>query len=491
MGLGGEFVGVFFGGHHHHGAVVFGDVPGRHGVDFVEFDAGQLFLHKGKVRFDAHRRSAVDEVAHVLEGQLLRGRFVLFLEAFLGAGEELLLGAVEFGGGEAEFFHPFVFVQHGFQAPLQRARFGHDETLEGVVLADESARVAATELKRRVGLLGEFLEAVAEHGVDQAAHDELAAIGEGALHQPGVFVHQERNGVGLFLVGHDGDLRAGVNGDFEIGPGLGAAGFRDAAELFLDEFLDRVHVEIAHGDDGLQVGAVPGFVEGADGFGLEILEHLLGADHVALAVLAAVHDDREVLVAHPLLGTLAAPEFFQNHAAFLVDFLLVHQLVVGPVFEHVEGPAEYPRRVGGHGEHVHGLVEGGEGVEVVAELDAVFLEKTDEFVLGEILRAVESHVLGEVGEAVFGVVFEHGPHPRGEHEVGAVFGFGVFADVVRQPVGQGAFAGERVEGHGLRQIGGLGQGAQREQKRQRGQHEGAEGTLVHERWLDLENGRMG
>ncbi len=58
-----------------------------------------------------------------------------------------------------------------------------------------------------------------------------------------------------------------------------------------------------------------------------------------------------------------------------------------------------PVPIGGHVEHVDGLVETGGGVHVGAEAGANRLEKRDQLTGLEVLRAVERHVLDEVREA--------------------------------------------------------------------------------------------
>jgi hypothetical protein len=74
----------------------------------------------------------------------------------------------------------------------------------------------------------------------------------------------------------------------------------------------------------------------------------------------------------------------------------------------------------GNRQHVDRLVEARVRVEVRAELHAHALEIVDQVVLGEVLGAVERHVLDEVREAELGRVLEHRAGVHHEPQLGAL-----------------------------------------------------------------------
>ena len=122
-----------------------------------------------------------------------------------------------------------------------------------------------------------------------------------------------------------------------------------------------------------------------------------------------------------------------------------------PVLENEQRPIDDGRTVGGNLELVDRLVEARVGVDVRAEVHARRLQEGNPLLLGEVLRAVEGHVLDEVRQAALVVVFEHRPGVDDEPELGAILGLLVDADVVAHAVGQRADRDPRIDGNGRRQ----------------------------------------
>ena len=98
------------------------------------------------------------------------------------------------------------------------------------------------------------------------------------------------------------------------------------------------------------------------------------------------------------------------------------------------------RLVLGQIELVDGLVEFGGGVGVGAEAQAEPLEPVDELALGDVGRAVERHMLDEVGEAALVVALLERAGVDPQPERGLVRRRGVVAQRVAHAVGQGAEA---------------------------------------------------
>ena len=126
-----------------------------------------------------------------------------------------------------------------------------------------------------------------------------------------------------------------------------------------------------------------------------------------------------------------------NDTAFFVDFLLLEEQTARPVGKNVKAGVDV---VAGDG-HVVNVVDGfvgrGVGIEVLAELHTDAFAVLDELsIIGEVLRAVEGHVLEKVGETALIVVFLHRSDLLGDVEIDLSFGFGVVSNVVGQSVGK-------------------------------------------------------
>ena len=124
-----------------------------------------------------------------------------------------------------------------------------------------------------------------------------------------------------------------------------------------------------------------------------------------------------------------------DDAPFIVNILAVQQQAVGPVVEDPQAGVDGTGHLHGHGvDIVHGLVNGRVGVQVGTELHSDALQVLDQAVAGEGLRAVEAHMLQEVGKTPLVLLFEDGADFLGNVEVGLVFRVFVVTDVVGQSV---------------------------------------------------------
>ena len=117
--------------------------------------------------------------------------------------------------------------------------------------------------------------------------------------------------------------------------------------------------------------------------------------------------------------------------------LSIHRIerdVVRPVLENQERPVERLGSFRRDLQHVDRFVEARARVQIRAEPHAERLDEGHEGVLRKVLRAVECHVLGEMGQPLLVVLFEHGPGLDDEAQFGALLGLLVGADVVAQAV---------------------------------------------------------
>ena len=319
---------------------------------------------------------------------------------------------------------------------------GHRRHLGG---GHEQAAVGAGGEERRVRLLRQLAEA----GREQARHDALGgllAIGaDRRLIARGDRARHVDDGDRRLGIGGDGEARAGMLGHVEARPRLRRRRRRDPREVRLDQGFDGGLVEVADGDHRHQVGPVPVAVELLQALGREGADAVGRPDRQAIGVARSLEQHRHLLLQHAGVGAEAEAPLFQDDAALLVDLVGLERDAGGPVLEHEERAIDDAGVVGRDLQLEDGLVEAGVGVDVRAEPHPGRLQERDDVLLREVARAVERHVLDEVGEAALIVVLEHGAGVDDEPQLGPPGRLGVAPDVVAQPVRQRADGDPRID----------------------------------------------
>ncbi len=245
---------------------------------------------------------------------------------------------------------------------------------------------------------------------------------------------------GRVVVGHDDRLLLRSVG----------RGGRDVGHQAHQVGLDLVHVDVAHDDDHLIVGTVPRVVEVREVVVREALQTVEVADDVAVFVLRAFGQRLDHGLLRAEARAVAGAELLHDYAALRIDLGRFECDEVRPVVQHEQCRVDDALARGGHvGDRVLGVVLRGVGVEVAAELHADALEVVDHLLAAQVLRAVEGHVLQEVGQTLLGVVLLNGAHVVFDVEIGLSLGFLVVADVVVHAVGELAVAHGRVGRHRL------------------------------------------
>ena len=97
-------------------------------------------------------------------------------------------------------------------------------------------------------------------------------------------------------------------------------------------------------------------------------------------------------------------------------------------------------------EHVGGLLDAGCGIDVPSEFRTYLLEIVEHGLAGQVLRAVEAHVLEKVGQSVLVRSLLDGAYVRGEVEFRTLCRLVIVSDVVCQTVFQFSLAYSRVVG---------------------------------------------
>ena len=85
-------------------------------------------------------------------------------------------------------------------------------------------------------------------------------------------------------------------------------------------------------------------------------------------------------------------------------------------------------------QHVLGLLDAGGSIDIAAEGGADALKPVEDALAGEILGAVEAHVLEEVSQSVLVGLFLDSTYVGGEVELGTLLGLFVMTDVIGQAV---------------------------------------------------------
>ena len=211
-------------------------------------------------------------------------------------------------------------------------------------------------------------------------------------------------------------------------------GILNPAEVFLYHGFHGVEIEIADGDDCHVVRAVPCFIETFQRCVFKGGQNVFLADGHALGILGIVEKHGILFLEDALVCALARAHFFDDDAAFLVDFRVVEADIVSPVLDHLNTLFEQPGFVRRDLQHIYGFIETGVCIQIIAEACADRLEIFDKLVLFEILRPVEGHVLAEMREPLLLVAFQHRSRVHGEAKLRALFGLAVLEDVVRHAV---------------------------------------------------------
>ena len=97
-----------------------------------------------------------------------------------------------------------------------------------------------------------------------------------------------------------------------------------------------------------------------------------------------------------------------------------------PVFEHGQRRVEDARTIAGHAQRAARVVETRRGVRILADAQAEGRQEAGQALSGEVLRALELHVLDKVRQAALVVVFQDRPglddQPESTWRAGLGFG---------------------------------------------------------------------
>ena len=232
------------------------------------------------------------------------------------------------------------------------------------------------------------------------------------------------------LVWYKGELGVAFKRTRAIGLGHGG---KDVAQAS----LHGLHVEVAHHDDSLKVGAVPSMVEVAYGLARHF-RHLLRRRYDVVAHIARPFQQRVApLQLHAALWGVAHLYLLHDDGALLVYLFRVERQGARPVAHDPCARVEEGGLTGRHArETVDGLVFRCRGVDVVTVHHAMPLQRLHHALAGEMLGALKGHVLNEVGHAILLWLLGQRADVVHQREDGLTRHFGVALYIVGHAIGQ-------------------------------------------------------
>ena len=221
---------------------------------------------------------------------------------------------------------------------------------------------------------------------------------------------------------------------------------RHLAEILFHDRLDLGNLDIADDDHGHAVGRVPVFVELHETLARRAGDHFLDADGHALRDPLIRESKADLVDEGAPIDRIAIAFLAEDDAAFVLNLIGAEEHSIGIVAEELHALVDHGRIGLRQLKLIDRFVEGGVRVGVIAEAHPEALEILDHLAGGEILRAVEGHVLEEVREPLLVVVFHQRTRIDEEAHADTIGWFGIREDGVAQPVFEEAPLHRRIDG---------------------------------------------
>ena len=256
---------------------------------------------------------------------------------------------------------------------------------------------------------------------------------------------EHRNaGRGHLGIGCNANHRLVITCDLDHLLGLGILHCGNVGHHLFNLLDHPVGIEITNYDYGLQVGTIPTVVEILNILIGKRLQPLDRADDVTLAILRVVgHYGAGLLVQTPV-SVVARTQLLDDHATLVVDLLVFERDEVRPIVQNQQTGVDDTLAIQGHARHVvAGLLLCSECVEVSTKLHTHLLQVVDQHLVGQVLCAVESHMLQEVGQTLLVVLLLNSTYVVQNVELGLLFGLGIATNIVGHTVVQltGSYCG--------------------------------------------------
>ncbi len=185
----------------------------------------------------------------------------------------------------------------------------------------------------------------------------------------------------------------------------------------------------------------------------EALQAVEITDKIALGILSALARRLQHVDGRTPRSAVARAQLLHNHSALRIDLLGLQSDEVRPVVQDEQRRVDDSLALHGNIAHVVlRQVPRGERIKVGSELHTDLLQILDQGLVGEILGAVEGHVLQKVSQTLLRIILLNSSYVVYDIEVGHVLRLLVVTDVVGQPVGEHARANLLIGLDGLHAI---------------------------------------
>ena len=423
-------------------------------VDHIQRDERQHLLNELILKLNAWDRFVVLEVADILASVSNILARLAAVVCFFELGEHVGFGNLEFAFCKAVAAHLLEFVEQSGVGFGFLTLLGDSDGGEGVAEFDEFEVSGSGADVRCVGFHGSLLEAGIKHLSDEVTASVEQVRHVRTLHVDGRLrvlpVELDTRLLRLF-VGNDGNDRFVVVVNRVQGSFAAVGTFGHIRPECFDLCLNGIDVDIADYDNSLVVRSVPLVVVVAERLVGKVIDNGCIANDVAFAVLAVGEHQCAALLPESALRIGSGTPLFADNATFGINLLAEKEQAARPVVHNEQGGVDNTFADSRHiGEAVNGFVDRGVGVDVSAEVHTDGLEIVDNALAGEVLCAVERHVLEEVCKTVLVILLKDSADGLRDMEVATLLGFLVMTDVIRQTVGQVPVTHRAVDGQRYR-----------------------------------------
>ena len=444
--MGGQDVIFLVGSKHRHDKVVVWHLL-HELVDHIHVGGWNKLIHGFIFPFDTRYWLIVDEVTHILVHIVVTLHFVAVEVSTFEGGKHPGLETLIFSSSIAIFLHTENLTIECLDTLFILIILTGDTSLESILCLrhKESSITEGCTHERRILLLKDFTDALAEHARHRATRDKMDEIKRAVLQLAwkGFRLPHEVDGVGaLLLVLVDGNDRLCIVGH-RIVLELGCIGSRwlDVSKRLLYLLLHLIEVEVTYNDNGLQVWTIPLAVVATQRLVGEVHHDVHRTDRQTMSVLAVRIYHRQRLLIHAHHGRTAITPFLVDDTTLLINLLVIEQEVVAPVVKDEQTGIDGTRDFDVHiVDVINGLVERSVSIQILSVADTDALEIFLQTVAWEVGGAIEAHVFEEVCQTTLIIIFLDGAHLLGDVEEGTLLRPFIVTQVVGQSIGQHTLA---------------------------------------------------
>ncbi len=352
-----------------------------------------------KLEFQLNARNGFirQEISRVFGGVLIRFGLVTFLVEFLDAAQQLGFFTLQFGRCKTVFLDPRGFGQQSVQTGFDAVVFDRCTQNVKFLRTNEPSFTGKSEQKRWLGAFQKLAQAIIEHAIVKRFEQKLSIPSCRSLLADIVLVIDAYVGSRCLHIRSDGKQRLFMR-RHRVHLTLWNIVLRFEMEKMLsNKFFYPRFVKVTHHNDCHEIRTIPVFVKLNDGLVRSVFDDLFLSDGQPFGVSRIFEKNGELLVTYAGAGPSPESPFFDHHAAFLINFSRLKTNVVGPIFENLKRGLNGFHAVSGHLQHINGFIEARVCVDIRPKSHADGFEIVHDFLLCEILCAIESHVFYEMG----------------------------------------------------------------------------------------------